>query len=163
MSTGGLDTVGSPAFTAEESASYRAAGWWSDVTLSAAVTRNAADQPDQFAYIDPPGQSLTWHEFDAAATALAQQLSGVGVARGDRIAVWHGDSAAIHLLFVAVERCGAVVVGIGARAGTRRGAATLRNAGPKLLISDRQRSESAAQATAGLVNLSVPAHVLADG
>jgi acyl-CoA synthetase len=163
MSTGGLDTVGSPAFTEEESAHYRAAGWWSDVTLSAAVARSAAHHPDRFAYIDHPGQSLTWHQFDAAATALAEQLSGVGVARGDRIAVWHGDSAAIHLLFVAVERCGAVVVGIGARAGTREVAAILRNAGPKLLISDGQRSEAAAQATAGLGDLSVPVLVLADG
>jgi acyl-CoA synthetase len=163
MSTGGLDTVGSPAFTDEESARYRAAGWWSDVTLSTAVARNAAHRPDRFAYIDHPGRSLTWHEFDAAATALAEQLSGVGVARGDRIAVWHGDSAAIHLLFVAVERCGAVVVGIGARAGTREVTAILRNAGPKLLISDQQRSEAAVQATAGLGDLSVPALVLADG
>jgi acyl-CoA synthetase len=163
MSTGGLDSVGSPAFTDEESARYRAAGWWSDVTLSAAVARNATDHPARFAYIDHPGQSLTWHEFDAAATALAEQLSGAGVARGDRIAVWHADSAAIHLLFVAVERCGAVIVGIGARAGTREVAAILRNAGPKLLISDGQRSEAAAQATAGLGDQSVPALVLADG
>jgi acyl-CoA synthetase len=163
MSTGGLDTVGSPAFTDEESARYRAAGWWSDVTLSAAVARNAAHHPDRVAYIDHPGQSLTWHQFDAAATALAEQLSGVGVARGDRIAVWHGDSAAIHLLFVAVERCGAVVVGVGARAGTREVGAILRNAGPKLLISDGPRSKAAAQATAGLGDLSVPVLVLADG
>ena len=147
MSTGGLDTVGSPAFTDEESARYRAAGWWSDVTLSDAVARNAEQRPDRFAYIDHPGPSFTWREFDAAATALAEQLAGVGIARGDRVAVWHGDSAAIHLLFVAVERCGAVVVGIGARAGTREVAAILRNSRPKLLISDGQRSEAATQAT----------------
>jgi acyl-CoA synthetase len=163
MSTGGLDTVGSPAFTDEESARYRAAGWWSDVTLSDAVTRNAEQRPDRFAYIDHPGQSLTWREFDAAATALAEQLAGVGIARGDRVAVWHGDSAAIHLLFVAVERCGAVVVGIGARAGTREVAAILRNARPKLLISDDQRSDAATQATTAISQLSVPVLVLREG
>jgi len=163
MSTGGLDTVGSPAFTDEESARYRAAGWWSDVTLSDAVARNAAQRPDRLAYIDHPGQSLTWREFDAAATALAEQLAGVGIARGDRVAVWHGDSAAIHLLFVAVERCGAVVVGIGARAGTREVAAILRNARPKLLISDGQRSETATQAATAIGELSVPVLVLGDG
>src|SRR6201999_4614865 len=91
----------------------------------------------------------------AAATALAQQLSGVGVARGDRIAVWHGDSAAIHLLFVAVDRCGAVVVGIGARAGTREVAAILRNARPRLLISDGQRSDAATQTAVGEVSMPV--------
>ena len=163
MSTGGLDTVGSPAFTDEESARYRAAGWWSDVTLSDAVARNAEQRPDRFAYIDHPGQSFTWREFDSAATALAEQLAGVGIARGDRVAVWHGDSAAIHLLFVAVERCGAVVVGIGARAGTREVAAILCNARPKLLISDGQRSEPATRATTAMSELSVPVLVLRDG
>ncbi|HEY2197599.1 MAG TPA: class I adenylate-forming enzyme family protein [Mycobacterium sp.] len=162
MSTGGLDTVSSPAFTDEESARYRAAGWWSDVTLSDAVGRNAQQRPDRFAYIDHPGQSFTWREFDAAATALAEQLAGVGIARGDRVAVWHGDAAAIHLLFVAVERCGAVVVGIGARAGTREVAAIMRNAWPKLLISDSQRGEAATQAAAAMRELSVPVLVLRD-
>jgi acyl-CoA synthetase len=163
MSTGGLDTVGSPAFTDEESARYRAAGWWSDVTLSDAVARNAEQRPGHAAYVDYPGLSFTWREFDDAATALARQLAGVGVGRGDRIAVWHGDSAAIHLVFVAIERCGAVVVGIGARAGTREVAAILRNSQPKMLISDRQRSEAAAQATTAIGDLSVPVLVLGDG
>jgi acyl-CoA synthetase len=158
MSTGGLDTVSSPAFTDQESARYRAAGWWSDVTLSDAVARNAEQRPDRIAYIDHPGQSFSWREFDAAATALAEQLAGVGIARGDRVAVWHGDSAAIHLLFVAVERCGAVVVGIGARAGTREVAAILRNAQPKLLISDGQRSAAATQTA--INELSMPTLVL---
>ena len=158
MSVGGLDTVGSPAFTDEESARYRAAGWWSDVTLSEAVRRNAEQRPDHAAYVDYPGLSLTWREFDDAATALAEQLAGVGVVRGDRIAVWHGDSAAIHVLFVAVERCGAVVVGIGARAGTREVAAILRNSRPKLLVSDRQRRDPATHAAESAVPLLVESH-----
>ncbi len=148
MGTGGLDTVGSPAFTDEDSARFRAAGWWSDSTLSDAVRRNAEQSPGHPAYADHPGISLTWREFDHAASDLAAQLAGVGVARGDRIAVWHGDSAAIHVLFVAIERCGAVVVGIGARAGTREVTAILRSSQPQILISDPQRSGAAAQAAA---------------
>jgi acyl-CoA synthetase len=148
MSAGGLDTVGSPAFTDEDSARFRAAGWWSDSTLSDAVRRNAEHSPGRLAYVDHPGMSLTWSEFDYAASALAQQLAGLSVARGDRVAVWHGDSTAIHVLFVAIERCGAVVVGIGARAGTREVAAILRSSRPKMLISDQQRSASATQAAA---------------
>jgi acyl-CoA synthetase len=161
MSVGGLDTVGSPAFTDEESARYRAAGWWSDLTLSFAVRRNAEQRPDHAAYVDYPGLSFTWREFDEAATALAEQLAGVGVVRGDRIAVWHGDAAAIHVLFVAIERCGAVVVGIGARAGTREVAAILRNSQPKMLVSDHQRSDSATLAAARVAEFSAPVLVLA--
>jgi acyl-CoA synthetase len=148
MSAGGLDTVGSPAFTDEDSARYRAAGWWSDSTLSDAVRRNAEGSPDRSAYLDHPGMAFSWREFNSAATTLAEQLAGLGVTRGDRIAVWHGDSAAIHVLFVAIERCGAVVVGIGARAGTREVAAILHSSGPKMLISDQQRSDAATQAAA---------------
>jgi acyl-CoA synthetase len=148
MSAGGLDTMGSPAFTDEDSARYRAAGWWSDSTLSDAVRRNAEHSPDRCAYADDPGTALAWREFDDSADALAEQLAGVGVERGDRVAVWHGDSAGIHVLFVAIERCGAIVVGIGARAGTREVAAILHSAQPKLLISDQQRSDAATRVAA---------------
>ena len=144
MSAGGLDTVGSPAFTDEDSARFRAAGWWSDATLSDAVHRNAEHSPDRRAYVDHPGVSLNWREFDRIASSLAERLAGIGVVRGDRVAVWHRDSAAIHVLFVAIERCGAVVVGIGARAGTREVAAILRSSRPKILISDQERSGAAA-------------------
>ena len=147
MSTGGLDTVGSPAFTDEESARYYAAGWWSDTTLSDAVARNAAQRPDRPAYIDRPGRSMTWRDFDRAATALAEKLVGAGVARGDRIAVWHGDSSAIHAVFVAIERCGAVVVGIGARAGVREVTAIIVASQPSMLICDAQRNDDALRAT----------------
>ena len=163
MSIGGLDTVGSPAFTDEESARYRAAGWWSDLTLSQAVTRNAEQYPDRLAYIDHHGSSLTWRQFDYAATTLAERLAGAGIARGDRVAVWHGDSAAIHALFVAVERRGAVVVGIGARAGTREVAALLRSSQPKMLVSDAPRGDDAARAVAAVAELSVPVVVLTQG
>jgi acyl-CoA synthetase len=163
MSTGGLDTVGSPAFTDEESARYRAAGWWSDLTLSHAVARNAERSPDRLAYIDHHGSSLTWPQFDRAATALAEQLSGAGIAPGDRVAVWHGDSAAIHALFVAVERCGAIVVGIGARAGTREVAAIMHSSQPKMLVSDGPRADDAIRAAAGAAAPSVPVVVLTQG
>ena len=62
MSAGGLDTVGSPAFTDEDSARYRAAGWWSDSTLSDAVRHNADHSPDRLAYFDHHGVSLCWRE-----------------------------------------------------------------------------------------------------
>jgi acyl-CoA synthetase len=157
MSAGGLHTVDSPAFTEEESARYRAVGWWSDATLSDAVRRNAEHCPDRAAYVDHSGKSFTWREFDTAATALAEQLTGIGVIRNDRIAVWHSDSAAIHVLFVALERCGAVVVGIGARAGAREVAAILHGSRSTMLITDPPRSSPADQAA-----LAVPILELTD-
>ena len=44
--------VDGAAVTSAEAAQYRAAGWWSDATLSDCVRRNAASSPDKPAYID---------------------------------------------------------------------------------------------------------------
>ncbi|RAU92035.1 cyclohexanecarboxylate-CoA ligase [Mycobacterium colombiense] len=150
MSAGGLKPVGSPAFTDEDSARFHAAGWWSASTLSDAVRRNAERTPEHHAYVDHGGPLFTWREFDTAATSLAETLAGIGVVRDDRVAVWHGDCAAVHALFVAIERCGAVVVGIGARAGTREATAILRTAGPKILVSDPPRAGAAAEVASEL-------------
>lgn len=143
------------AFTGAESARYRAEGWWSDDTLSGLVARHAAAGPDKPAYIDfvprPPDRVLTWSGFDNAATNLAMELHALGVRPGDRVAVWHGDSAAIHVLLVAVERCGAVAVGLGARAGVREATQILEVSRPSLLVSDTARHASADAAAAGSV------------
>ena len=56
MSAGGLSIMRSPAFTDEDAARFRAAGWWSDSTLSDAVRRNAEQSPDRaLADVDHPG------------------------------------------------------------------------------------------------------------
>jgi acyl-CoA synthetase len=150
--------------TSAEAAHYRAAGWWSDTTLSDCVRRNALSTPDKAAYVDftldGPDWGLTWSEFDNAATNLAVQLRRLGVTPGDRVAIWHGDSVAIHVLLVAIERCGAVSVGLGARAGVREAAQIMRTAQPSLLVSDTARGPQAAEAAA---DTSLRAVVLGSG
>lgn len=151
--------VGEAAIDPADAARYRSAGWWSDRTLSQTVREHARAQPDKPAYVDYPSTTFSWNEFDCAATLLAAELAGLGVRPGDRVAVWHGDTAAIHVLFVAIERCGAVVVGIGARAGTREATQILRTTAPRLLVSDTAR-HSAARATASGLTPEISALVL---
>jgi acyl-CoA synthetase len=143
----GVDVV---AVTSAEAAQYRAAGWWSDITLSDCVRRNAISSPDKPAYIDftldSADRQLTWTEFDHAATNLACDLRGLGVQQGDRVGLWHKDSAAIHLALVAIERCGATVVGLGARAGVREVEQILRTTGPTVLVADPERHRFATEA-----------------
>lgn len=142
------------ATTSAEAAQYRAAGWWTDTTLSDCVRGNAESTPGKLAYADfsrdAADRMLTWGQFDTAATNLAAQLRELGVHSGDHVAFWHGDSSPIHVLLVAIERCGAVAVGLGARAGVREAAQILRTAHPVLLVSDggrrAQADEAAAQA-----------------
>ncbi len=137
----GVDGV---AVTSAEAAQYRAAGWWSDTTLSDCVSRNAASLAGQarLRRLLPrlAGRALTWSEFDHAATNLAHRLLRSRESpRVTRVAVWHKDTAAIHVLLVAIERCGAVSVGLGARAGVREVAQILRTARPTLVVSDVER------------------------
>ena len=143
-------SVDEAAVTGAEAAQYRAAGWWSDVTLSDCVRRNAASSPDQPAYIDftldSADRQFTWTEFDHAATNLACALRRHGVSPGDRVGLWHKDSAAIHIALVAGERCGASVVGLGSRVGIREAQQILRTTQPALLVADAERHELATQA-----------------
>ena len=115
----GVDGV---AVTSAEAAQYRApAGGRTPRCLR--VERNAASTPDKPAYIDfspeSPDRVLTWSAFDNAATNLAHRLLALGVAAGDGVAVWHKDTSAIHVLLVAIERCGAIAVGRGTRGRAR--------------------------------------------
>ena len=159
--------VDAAATTSAEAAHYRAAGWWSDTTLSDCVRRNATATPAKTAYLDfapgTPDRRLTWSEFDNAATNLASQLRRQGVAPGDRVAVWHGDSAPIHVLLGAVERCGAVSVGLGARAGVREATQIIRTAQPSLLVSDSAHGAPAADVVAADPEGSLRAVVLGPG
>ena len=145
--------VDAAATTSAEAAQYRAAGWWSDATLSDRVAGHAAATPDKPAYVDfrtdAADTVLTWAEFDNAATNLAAQLRGQGVHPGGRVAVWHGDTSAIHVLLVAVERCGAVAVGLGARAGVREVAHIVGLTRPALLVSDAARHAQASTVVTG--------------
>jgi acyl-CoA synthetase len=92
--------VHTAAVTPAEAAQYRAAGWWTDITLSERVTHNAGATPDKWAYVDcipdGPDRVLTWLDFDRAATNLARRLRALGVAPGSGVAVWHKDTAEIH-------------------------------------------------------------------
>lgn len=99
--------------------SYHREGWWGDVTLSSIVSQRARLSGDRAAFIGG-GQRLTWAEYDAHADRVARVLhapSGVGLTPGERVAVWLPDLPMTHAVYIAVERAGGVIVGIGARAG----------------------------------------------
>src|SRR5439155_4117381 len=63
------------------------------------------------------GRRATWADYDERATALAGVLAGTGLPRGARAAVLLPDGVAVHVAFVAAERAGLTVVGLGHRAG----------------------------------------------
>ncbi len=100
---------------------YRAAGWWSDRTVSDEVRRWAGLRPEAVAYhwLDADGGAaeLSWAAYDAAADRMASDLLHQGVRRRDRVLVLLPDGGAVHTAFLACERAGLVAVGAGWRAG----------------------------------------------
>ena len=88
------------------------------MTLSREVARHARDVPTSPALIGTAG-SLTWHEYHDRANAVAAALVRAYPPRGTRVAIQMPDGPDVHLLYLAAERAGLVVVGIGPRAGAR--------------------------------------------
>ncbi len=95
---------------------YKRAGWWGDTTVGDYVDRWARERPDADAFVVDDAR-MSWFEYDARATRLATTLAATQLRREARVAVLLPDGAAVHVAFVAAERAGLTVVGIGHRAG----------------------------------------------
>ncbi len=92
-------------------------GSFGDETVSDHVRRHARERPQGIAYIVDGHLRTTWSDFDAAADLYAALLCDLQVQAGERVAVLYPDSSTVHALYVGIERAGAVVMGIGPRAG----------------------------------------------
>lgn len=95
---------------------YKRAGWWGETTVGEMVAQWATERPDAISYV-ADGVRATWADYDARATRLAAALVGTGLSRGARVAVLLPDGVAVHVAFIAAERAGFTVVGLGHRAG----------------------------------------------
>ena len=97
-------------------AAYKRAGWWGETTVGEMVAQWAVEQPDAVAYVADDVRA-SWSEYDARANRLASALVGTGLPRGARVAVLLPDGVAVHVAFIAAERAGVTIVGLGHRAG----------------------------------------------
>jgi acyl-CoA synthetase len=144
--TRGFRQVVDPRLAAE----HRAQGWWGDVTAADLVAGHAAGRPDAPALIGDAGR-LTWAEYDRLSTALALVLVEAGLAPGERVGVLLPDSPTVHVAFLAAEKAGLTVVGIGARAGERELEHLLGRTGARTLLTlDEHRGQDAAVLVAAL-------------
>ena len=99
---------------------YVNVGWWGRQTLSEVVRDHAKRRPSEPAYIVVGAEAdcvLTWAEYDRYADEFATVLVDAGMAPGDRVGVLLPDGAAVHICFIAAERAGVVITGLGTRAG----------------------------------------------
>jgi acyl-CoA synthetase len=119
--------------SAAEAEHFRNEGWWVDQSVGDLVRLRAESDPGGPAYVAEDG-TLSWAEYDRAADALAGRLAGLGLQRGDRVAVYLPDSPLLHIAYVACERAGLVIVGVPARAGDRELDHLIRKTGATVLV-----------------------------
>ena len=90
---------------------YTRAGYWGDEIIPAYASRNAADRPDQEAYIQAENR-VTWGEYVQLVDTLALTLLELGLKKEDKFAVYLPDWVETHLFYDALSRIGAVAVAI---------------------------------------------------
>jgi acyl-CoA synthetase len=80
------------------------------------IDAHARERPDALAFIEG-ARRLTWEEYAARSQRLAGRLVAESLEPGDRLAVLLPDGPGAHVAYLAAERAGLIVVGIGPRAG----------------------------------------------
>ena len=102
-------------FSEAETLEFHRQGWWQEKTIGQVILENALGRPEGVAFIED-SSATTWAQYNERADRLAGVLADLFDA-GDRLIVLLPDGAAVHIAYVAAERTGLVVVGIGWRAG----------------------------------------------
>jgi acyl-CoA synthetase len=126
---------------------WRAQGWWGTQSLHARVDELAARRPDDPAFITPAGR-FSWGDYGRRSDDVAAALAGLGLARGDRVAVLLPDGPAVHAVFIGLAKAGLVTVGIGARAGEQEIAHLIVRTGARALITRAALRDRTAEALA---------------
>lgn len=97
--------------TPEDIARYYEHGDWQEEVLAQIVARHAAQRPRQV-FVSDGDTSYTYGELYDRAVRLATGLRGLGVRRGDRVAVQMPNWAEFAVAVTAISRLGAVLVPI---------------------------------------------------
>jgi fatty-acyl-CoA synthase len=116
-------------------------------TLSDLLRRSARRHPDKTAIVCGDIR-WTYAEFDALCGRLASGLAGLGIGKGDRVAVLARNSHAFAALRFALARIGAVLVPINFMLKAGEVAYILRHSGAGLLATDSGLAALAREAAA---------------
>jgi long-chain acyl-CoA synthetase len=110
------------------------------VSIPIRVARNAQAWPDKRAVMCE-GKVRTWREFDKRINQIARTLAGMGVGRGDKIAILAANSIEYLETFMGGLRAGACVVPLSTMAAADSLEKMLDDCDAKLLfLSDQYRS-----------------------
>lgn len=108
------------------------------------LARRADLSPSRIALIDPErGERISYRQWNERSERIARGLSGVGVRRGDRVAVLAENSLEVLDLLFACGKLGAVFVPLNWRLADPELERILAHARPSALIVDRGFAERA--------------------
>ena len=119
--------------------------------------RQAAADPDATAVVGPDA-TLSYGELSRLSNRIAHALADLGVARGDRVAIWLDKSAKAVAAMQGILKLGAAYVPLDPQSPQSRAATIIDNCRVKLLVTDSARAES----IAGAVESPMPL-LLSDG
>ena len=108
-------------------------------TFCQAFQRTVAEHAGEVA-LRTPGDavSLTWADIGARVQAAAAGLAGLGVRRGDTVALMLGNRPEFHVLDLAALHLGATPFSIYATSSPGQIAHVLGNAGSRVVVTERQ-------------------------
>jgi acyl-CoA synthetase len=129
-----------------------------DTTISGCVRLNA--RTSRPAFVTESG-TTTWADYDDASDRVSGLLIHEGIERGDRVGIILPDGPGVHAVFVGAERIGAVVVGIGFRAGSREIEHLLTKTGASVFVTEEGRRPEPISKISGVRPLTVPSDLSA--
>ncbi len=122
-------------------------------TLGDQLRRHAANQPDKLALVSHGGdgsrRQVTYGELDAMANRAAHALAGLGVGRGDRVAVMARNRVETIALYYGTLKLGAAFTGINTMYGVDEIRHQVEHAEPTVLLVGGEFVDLAGEATDG--------------
>jgi len=113
-----------------------------DFTFYDLIRRNAVSFGNRTAWLEvDDGRTMTFSEIKDGVDRLARGLRGMGVNKGDRIAVLSKNSLEFFLLFGAASALGAVMLPVNWRLSAEEVSYILQDGEPKLLFADPDSGE----------------------
>jgi long-chain acyl-CoA synthetase len=109
------------------------------------LERTAHRRPDAEALVSN-GRRLTYAQLDAAVNQVATGFRQLGVARGDRVAIYLENGVEAVLSILGALRAGATFVPINPTTKGQKLGYLLRDSGAALLVADRRAIQSVAEA-----------------
>ena len=117
--------------------------------------RRAIYSPDQLAIVDAgrsPEWRLTYRQMNERANRFANHLRGIGIRRGDRVAIFARDGVEHLDCFFACGKLGAIHTALNWRLHWREALEIVKNTTPKVLIFSDDFKDSIAQLESALHN-----------